>query len=130
MASLVSLEAAQRHLRLTVTVTPTVGSPAGSPAGSPSTPTTGNEDLLLKMEQASDLVRTYLLRPDDVTWNAAIQGWTDATVPTVVQAAVLEEVADLYQHRGDEPLAFAGGGLCPAAEAILRATGYRDPVLA
>lgn len=135
MASLVTLACAQQHLRLPVTATPRAGSPTGSPAGSPGSPTgspvvSSDDDLELKMEQASDLVRTYLLRPDDVAWCAAVQGWTETSVPSIVQAAVLEQIADLYLHRGDEPLASPGGSLCPAAEAILRATGYRDPALA
>lgn len=125
MAALVTLEVAQAHLRLPITAGG-VGSPSspGSPA------TSADADLLLKMEQASDIVRTYLLRPDDAVWCAAVQGWTDTVVPSIVQAAVLEQIADLYFHRGDEAGAGPAGQICPAAEAILRATGYRDPALA
>jgi hypothetical protein len=81
------------------------------------------------MDQASELIRTYLIRPDDAVWCAAVAGWTDATVPPVVQLAVLYQVAALYFHRGDEG-GDRAGGICPEAEQVLRATGYRDPALA
>jgi hypothetical protein len=84
----------------------------------------------LKIEQASDLVRIYLLRPADAVWCAAVQGWTETTVPHIVQAAVLLQIADLYAHRGDEAGAHTGGGICVETEAILRGTGYRDPAVA
>ncbi len=135
--ALVSLETAQRHLRLLVTTTTSTGSPAtgspGSPAGSPaagSPSTTTDADLELKIIQASEVIRTYLLRPDDAAWSAAVQGWDETTVPAIVQAAVLYQLADLYLHRGDEAGRGPAGGICPEAEAVLRATGYRDPALA
>lgn len=114
-ALLVSLETAQRHLRLPVT--------EGSPSDAES-------DLLLKIGQASSIVRAYVDRPSDATWTATVAGWTDATVPAIVQAAVLLQLAVLYQHRGDETTgAVDAGAVAPEAAMLLRATGYRDPVV-
>jgi len=50
-----------------------------------------NADLLLKMEQASAIVVDYIKRPD--------HGWTEETVPPLVQAAILIVLTDLYDRR-------------------------------
>jgi hypothetical protein len=66
-------------------------------------PRNGNEeeqDLLLKMTQATAIVITYIKRPN--------HGWTIETNPdadaefAIVQAAILKVLTDLYRDRGDE----------------------------
>jgi len=120
---LVTLTTAKRHLRL-----PLDGSEEGSPSDTDS-------DLLLKIAQASDMVRAFVTPsgspPESETWD-------ETTVPAVVQAAVLYQIAALYQYRGDTFLARGddlialgdAGGICTEAARALRAAGYRDPVLA
>lgn len=109
MAALVKLERAAAHLRLPMT--------------------SADAELALKVDEASAIVLAFIDRPTDAAWTAQIAAWTDETAPGVVQAAVLLQIADLYTHRGDEG---RGGlaGIGSEAEALLRATGYRDPVLA
>jgi hypothetical protein len=106
--ALVTLDQARRHLKM---------------------PPTLNDPVLEEtVERASAIVVAFLTSPDDA--------WTEWTAPVIVQAAVLAQLADMYIHRGDERAHYAaldrreGGGICTDAEAILRATGYRDPVLA
>lgn len=70
-------------------------------------------DLLLKVEAASEIVIDYIKRPD--------HGWTDATAPFLIKAAVLLVLADLYLNREN-------GGLPDAAVRILHR--HRDPALA
>ncbi|MFC7399584.1 head-tail connector protein [Chelatococcus sp. GCM10030263] len=94
---LVSLETAKRHLNIDFT--------------------DRDADLDLKIEQASHIVVDYLKKPDN--------GWTEETVPPLVQAAVLLVLADLYEHRGDDG---KSDPISPAVENILRR--YRDPALA
>ncbi len=84
-------------------------------------------DLELKITQASAIVLGYIDRPD-VDWRATIDGWTYATVPAAVQAAVLLQVGDLYQFRGDETDKRDRDDLAPGVARLLQR--YRDPVLA
>lgn len=86
MAALITYDQAKEHLRLT-----------------------GDEeenDLTLKMEQASAIVITYLKRPN--------HGWDVSTDPNddpefaIVQAAILMVLADLYRDRGDEDVDVRG----------------------
>lgn len=59
-----------------------------------------DQDLLMKMEQATALIITYIKRPS--------HGWTVSTDPStdaefaIVQAAILKVLTDLYRDRGDE----------------------------
>lgn len=88
------------------------------------------EDLLSKAEQATAIVINYLKREDLLTGSPA---WTDATQPTnddlefaIVQASVLDVLANLYQHRGDDGA--TDGPLTNRIRAIL--SMLRDPSLA
>lgn len=109
MAALVKLERAVTHLRLPMT--------------------SGDHELEQKVEEASAIVLAFIDRPTDAVWTAAIAAWDDETAPAVVQAAVLLQIADMYTHRGDEGRS-GTTGIGSEAELLLRATGYRDPVMA
>lgn len=113
-ATLVTLAQAKGHLQIN---TPTV-----SPLDSQ------DADIEMKLAQAEDIILDYL----------KVQGqsppeWTISTVPPLVQAAILLQLAELFRFRGDD----AGGGntpvyedgqLSPSITNILRR--YRDPALA
>lgn len=77
-------------------------------------------DIELKMELATDLVLAYLELEDNVTGSPAT--WDDANVPHDVKAAVLAQLTELWQFRGDSaaPPRSTGGMLCPQAEAYLK----------
>lgn len=109
MAALITAEYARNHLLLPQT--------------------TVSEDLDAKIEVASDIILAFIARPTDTAWTATIGAWTDVTAPTVIQDAVAKQLMNLRAHRGDEGLN-AGVGICPEADALLRATGYKDPVMA
>jgi hypothetical protein len=77
-----------------------------------------DSQLLLKAEQASDIVVDYIKRPD--------HGWTDRTCPGHVRSAVLLVLGNLFGTRGDdaktaEPLSQ------PVKDLLWR---ERDPALA
>jgi len=70
-----------------------------------------NADVLMKLAQAEAMVLDYLARPTDTTWTATIATWGTEVgspavlvpAPAVVQAAILEQLAELYAYRGDDP---------------------------
>jgi hypothetical protein len=78
-AQLVTLATAKLHLRITTA--------ALDP---------GDLDIQLKLDQAEDLIRTYLDTSVDAAWVSP------ATVPGRVSAAILLALTDLYEHRGDD----------------------------
>lgn len=89
MADLVTLEQAKRHLRL-----PAVNTPDQ------------DVDLLDKIATATALVLDYVAQrrtdTDSPTWTDTVTGWTEATVPPIIRAAILVETAHLYRFRGDD----------------------------
>jgi hypothetical protein len=115
--SLITLEQAKRHLRLSIPVT--------------SPPDEAELDLLLKMEAAEHIILDYL----GLT-SQSPPAWTDETnVPPLVQAAILLQLGELYRFRGDDPGTVISspsrgeaGSLSPVIEGMLRR--YRDPALA
>jgi hypothetical protein len=84
MTSLVSIEAAKRHLRVTTTHE--------------------DDDILLKLELASEEILGYL-RGNTSIDGAVIDAWSEAStdVPAPVVVAVLNRLTFLYEHRGDDP---------------------------
>lgn len=87
-------------------------------------------DLERKMASASALVMTYLKRPELLTDSPA---WTVQTDPStdaefaIVQAAILEVLANMYQHRGDGDTHVDG----PLTQRVKNALSMlRDPALA
>lgn len=90
-------------------------------------------DITLKIEQASEIVLSYIKRrgprPDEATPEPP--DWTDETVPPFVQAAVMIMLSKLYDDRKagteDNPN-IAMGYLPPAVTALLHRE--RDPALA
>jgi hypothetical protein len=113
---LVSLEQAKAHLRL-------VG-------------TTEDEDIQLKLDQATALVLDYINQRVDETeaaaWAGTIASWTDETAPPQVQAAILIQCAELYRFRGDDAAQdepkLVYGYLAPRVVNLLHR--LRDPALA
>lgn len=82
-----------------------------------------DDDLTLKIEQASAIVVVYLKRPGE---------WDLETVPAddpefaVVQAAVLKVLGNLYRFRGDDPQANAP----ISTDIVAMLSMLRDPSLA
>lgn len=108
--ALITLDQAHAHLRLT---------PGGSPL------TVVDADLLLKMEQATAIVIVHIKRPE--------HGWTVDTDPAedaefaCVQAAILDVLANLFGHRGDDDAAIDG----PLSQRAIRTLSMlRDPAVA
>ena len=97
--ALVSLVQAKQHLRITSY--------------------DSDNDVMLKVIQASDIVIDYLKSQAD-------PAWTEDTVPGPVQAAVLLVLAHLHENRGDD---------MANDERLWEAVGrllmrFRDPALA
>lgn len=114
--SVITLAQAKAHLR--------IDTPSGSPLDA------ADQDLLLKMAAAEDIVLDYLKVPA-----SSPPLWDETTVPPLVQAAVLMQLGILYRFRGDDPGSIEqgpavdnAGSLSPIIEGILRR--YRDPALA
>lgn len=53
-----------------------------------------DSEIILKMEEASDIVVNYLKAQADATW-------TQSTVPARIRAAILLVLTNLWAHRGD-----------------------------
>jgi hypothetical protein len=84
VVSLVSIEAAKRHLRVTTTHE--------------------DDDILLKLELASEEILGYLrgnTSIDELVMDAWAEGSLDIPAPVIV--AVLNRLTFLYEHRGDDP---------------------------
>jgi hypothetical protein len=110
MAIYVNLDQAKAHLKL-------------SEAGSPGSPTAEDTDIQRKLDQAEALCLTYV--GGDGAWTAS-----DALLS--VQAAILEQFAELYRFRGDDD-----NGISPRRESgypspniMAKLYPYRDPTLA
>ncbi len=125
--TIVTLEQAQAHLRLSPILSGSPGSPADDP------------DLQLKLDAATEAVcrRIAQRNPLDLDWIAEIEGWTTAlsaspdspstVAPAVVKLAVLEQTAELYRFRGDdEPSQRVDnmGDLADTIKSLLKAGGY------
>lgn len=112
--SLVSLEAAKDHLQI------------NTPIGSPLDPV--DRDITRKLAQAEDIILDYLKVA------GSPPEWTEETLPPLVQAAILLQLAELFGFRGDDPAststsaAVVDGQLSPTITNLLRR--YRDPALA
>jgi hypothetical protein len=110
MAKLVSYDEALGHLRL------------------PADPF--NDDLVVKLDAAEAIVLDYLNTTAAVRAVTAL--WTADTVPRVVHAAILLQLGELWQFRGDqagrEGPDHLDGQLSPVVTNLLRR--QRDPVLA
>lgn len=113
MTELVTLAQAKGHLRLTWA--------DGDPR---------DTDLEMKLAQAQAIIVEYC----DTTayWRDVTETWDADTVPKSVHAAILLELGELWQFRGDEPgdagaARTDGFDLSPAIRALL--TRQRDPVI-
>lgn len=83
------------------------------------TDTNSDEDIQLKLDQASDIILDYLKGGAGVSW-------TWKTVPGPVQAATLLMLTHLHTHRGDDMTVDAH--VWEAVERLLMR--FRDPALA
>lgn len=110
--ALVSLEQAQRHLRLSVTA-------AASPLSDE------EADVSLKIEQATALVLNHLKR-EPTGWDVTTDPATDHEF-AAVQAAILEVLGSLYGHRGDDNTVTDGP---LSTRVIMMLSLLRDPALA
>lgn len=90
-----------------------------------------NDDIYLKLEQATYLCLEYIWRDDD-DWVDTMASWTKDTVPRSVQAAVLTQLGELYRFRGDDDVKTQpdreAGFLAPMVKAYLHR--FRDPAIA
>jgi len=86
------------------------------------TDTAHDVEIQRKLDAASAIIRDYLKDRADPTW-------TEATTPLPVQAATLELLAALYEHRGDD---YAPDDYDAALWAALerKLVRFRDPALA
>jgi hypothetical protein len=74
--------------------------------------------ILLKAEEASDIIVDFIKKPN--------HGWTDRTVPGHVRAAVLLVLGNLYGQRGDDP-----DGANPLTDPVMALVWRdRDPAMA
>jgi hypothetical protein len=118
--TIVTLEQAEAHLRLSPMLT---GSPL-APAEDP--------DLQLKLDAATEAVcrRIAQRKPMDDDWVATIESWSTTgspMAPPVVRLAVLEQVAEFYRFRGDDPepdRVQNMGDLSDTVKSVLKAGGY------
>jgi hypothetical protein len=92
-----------------------------------------DEDIELKMEQASAIVLDYLKLDNSHDWEAGEVGSPGGGSPMddrqwfIVQCCVLEVLTNLFRFRGDDPSGDAGP-ITPRIESMLRR--FRDPALA
>lgn len=111
---LTTLAQAKAHLRITT--------PDGDPR---------DADLLMKLEQAEAIILEYC--NTTAHWREITATWTPTTLPRPVHAAILLELGELWQFRGDEPgdagaARTDGFDLSPAIRALLMRS--RDQVIA
>lgn len=113
MATFVTTDEARRHMRWPIL--------SGSPDDS---------DLQQKLDAAEALILDFIARPNDTARTAEIAGWAGSptALPHIVKLAILMQCADFCSHRGDERL--EQPGIAPEVEALLRAGGQRDYVMA
>lgn len=108
MSTFITLQQAKDHLRLTDTG---------------DSPSAEDADLQLKLDQAEAIILDRLGGDDD---------WTVDTVPLAVQAAILEQLGELWRFRGDDTAQDLPkrdhGYLAPTIESKLHR--HRDPPLA
>lgn len=106
---LITMQVANLHLRL------------GMDVGSSPVDDERYDDLVAKVEQASDLVLDYLKKA-----NGDSPGWDETSTPKLVQAAVCLILYDLWNNRGGgDGDYFKVDG--PVYRCLAR---YRDPALA
>jgi hypothetical protein len=84
-----------------------------------------DEDLSLKIEQATAIVVDYLERSEE-DWIAGSPQASPADYEfPIVQAAILEVLANLWRNRGDDGT--AAGPMTPRVEQMLR--GIKTPAM-
>lgn len=105
--ALITYEQARDHLRLTA-----------------DQPIETVEDVMLKMEQASEIVLDRINTSEQ--GRATSADWDETTVPRAVQASILLVLTHLYEHRGDDPS--TDEAFWAAIHRLL--SPHRDPVIA
>lgn len=79
-----------------------------------------------KLAQATGIILDYV--NTTAYWRAITVTWDEATVPVMVHAAILAQLASMYTHRGDSEAPPSDSDLAPGVAGLLRRT--RDPVIA
>lgn len=101
-ATLVSLEAVKRQLRITTDEQ--------------------DDELSDLLNDAEDIVATFMGDRFDADW-------TEQTVPGAVRAAIVKQIAYLWAFRGDADVpekTIDDSGLAPGVRWLLQSNGYRD----
>jgi hypothetical protein len=111
LPTLITLAQAKKHLRLTTYE--------------------DDDDVLLKLEQATSMVLEYIWRDDD-DWVDTMIAWTTTTAPKQIQAAIMVQLGELHRFRGDDvpdqTPKREHGYLSPQVTAYLHR--FRDPSVA
>jgi hypothetical protein len=113
LVELVTLDQAKAHLKLPLDLT------------------AEDDDLNLKLLIAHEVVMDYLtqrLEDEDTVgdWEAEVDAWTAGTAPKRVLGAILDQFAQLYRYRGDEP-GLDPNAISPGAASLLKR--FRDPAV-
>lgn len=86
-------------------------------------------DIQTKLDQAESIVLDWCNTTQ--YWRDITPTWTEETVPKLVVAAILAQLAALFRFHGDDPKDAAPhaerGGLEPIVEALL--ARHQDPVV-
>jgi len=116
MSTLVTLREAKQRLNLPLDIT------------------AGDSMIQAVLDEAEAVCLTYVNqnREDPIAWALVVVGWTPATVPLQVRAAILMQFAELYRFRGDDERGIGPdveyGYLHPRVTALLYP--FRDPAIA
>lgn len=113
MAALVDFETAKTHLRVT--------------------DTDHDAEIQQKLDHASGIIVDRLMK--STHWAPIVAAWTVADAPLPVQAAILDMLGALYEHRGDDVALIPSGGAAPFDEAVWdgierKIKRFTDPALA
>lgn len=114
MAALVDIETAMRHLKLTVEEI---------------TPNPYQDDVQLKLTQATALVLMHIKRHEYADWSETTDPATEPEF-AIVQAAILKVLSNLWRFRGDDDQQqnVQQGPLTP--DVVLMLSGLRPPSIA
>jgi hypothetical protein len=88
-------------------------------------------DRLIDIQDKLDLAEAIVLDWCNTTayWRAITVTWTEETVPRLVKAAILAQLAALFRFHGDDPkddVPLTEWKMSPIVEGLLQ--HYRDPV--
>lgn len=90
-------------------------------------------EIQSKLDHASGIIVDRLSK--SAYWAPIVAAWDATTAPLPVQAAILEMLGALYEHRGDDVATVPSGGAAPYDQAVWDAierkiARFTDPALA